>query len=732
MDYLDFFKQKVSVKNVADTLSLWNEYCSVDDPSSQEVNAILSVVCKSSVYPKLSHHIESGLLGLLKKMEPHEVWEIMKKFCAIQAIESKEMLHFIQYLIKSKYPDNNMIEHHMAILNMKVLGPFNIIQRYETLCHLCVNNLVIHESGWGVGKILSLSYNSENVSIDFENQSTPILMSLYAASNILTPVYEGSFWWMRSVSPDKLYTQAVASPEKLLIYMVSNIGPILIKNIKELLINSVIPKQKWASWWSKTKNAINNSSVLEVITESIGDLLIISKVLQDNNNILSSPLNMPEQDPDNSSCPHHVSELLFSSNWDTLDKKTLNDNKQELLALAQNQSDTVPEFIAANILCNRAKWMTEDQVWNNIKPICISTNHIVDLYRETSNLVFAKMLLSILIKNVATIGIPTMTKIFFSIKHKLLAKLILKHSDDIPQLSHDIYDTLVYISNTKIPEYLDVFLWTIQYKHTMQKPLPAIMIQQACKIIYYLNSHKLYDPKGLRKKLYILLSQNHYKIIRDVFAISTKEEITDTLLIASKSCVFTHNELLLLKSIANAAQPSVEYLNQHESNYNLDEQEIWSTQDGYDKAFNRMKYISEHEMHELSKEIKIARSYGDLRENSEYKFSIEKRNRLQQELNNLSKQLNSVRIIDDKNISIDKVGIGVSVELASIQDNTSKVFTILGPWDIDIPNGVISFQSATASKLYGHKIGDAIELNNVKYYIKDIHPYSPKLIKVST
>ena len=131
------------------------------------------------------------------------------------------------------------------------------------------------------------------------------------------------------------------------------------------------------------------------------------------------------------------------------------------------------------------------------------------------------------------------------------------------------------------------------------------------------------------------------------------------------------------------------------------------------------------EIVENAREIEAARALGDLRENSEYKFALEKRSRLQAELKMLSDQLSRSRLITPDDISPDEIGVGSVIEL---QDSKKKKisYTILGPWDADPDSCVLSFQSKLAQELCGHKAGDVVKFKDEDYKILSVRSYLDK------
>jgi len=109
---------------------------------------------------------------------------------------------------------------------------------------------------------------------------------------------------------------------------------------------------------------------------------------------------------------------------------------------------------------------------------------------------------------------------------------------------------------------------------------------------------------------------------------------------------------------------------------------------------------------ENSKEIAIARSYGDLRENHEFKAAKEMQTVLMRQKAELEQMLTRARGTDFYKPDISAVNIGTKVTLESLENGKQEAFCILGAWDSNPEKGIISYQAALAVAIFGKKIGE--------------------------
>jgi transcription elongation GreA/GreB family factor len=110
-----------------------------------------------------------------------------------------------------------------------------------------------------------------------------------------------------------------------------------------------------------------------------------------------------------------------------------------------------------------------------------------------------------------------------------------------------------------------------------------------------------------------------------------------------------------------------------------------------------------------SKEIAIARSYGDLRENHEYKAAKEMQKVLLRQKDELEAALSRARGQDFANAKTEVVGPGTVVQATDLTTNQVETFTILGAWDSDPDRGVISYLTPVAMAMLNAKVGDEVE-----------------------
>ncbi len=129
-------------------------------------------------------------------------------------------------------------------------------------------------------------------------------------------------------------------------------------------------------------------------------------------------------------------------------------------------------------------------------------------------------------------------------------------------------------------------------------------------------------------------------------------------------------------------------------------------------------------------DVKIARSYGDLRENFEYKSAKDLEKYLGHRRNALDKEINNARGTDFKGSDASKVNIGTIVTLVDESGKESAI-TVLGAWDSIPETKTVSYLSEVGKALVGRAPGETVQIRDEvtevleTLTIKSIVPFNP-------
>lgn len=132
------------------------------------------------------------------------------------------------------------------------------------------------------------------------------------------------------------------------------------------------------------------------------------------------------------------------------------------------------------------------------------------------------------------------------------------------------------------------------------------------------------------------------------------------------------------------------------------------TQAGKEKLEQELEYLKTVKRKEVVERIKIARSFGDLSENSEYDSAKEEQAFVEGRITTIENMIRNAKIIEEGEMASDAVTLGRSVTFIELPDGEEETYTIVGSAEADPFEGKISNDSPIAKSLLGKKVGDEV------------------------
>lgn len=134
------------------------------------------------------------------------------------------------------------------------------------------------------------------------------------------------------------------------------------------------------------------------------------------------------------------------------------------------------------------------------------------------------------------------------------------------------------------------------------------------------------------------------------------------------------------------------------------------TPNGLADLKGKIEHLSTIRRREVAARIKEAREFGDIAENSEYDDAKNEQAMLEKQIAELEEKLRSARIIDEKNVDTETVGVGVLVHVKDQKTDKSNKFKIVGSAEADPAEQRLSNESPVGKALIGHKRGDVVSV----------------------
>lgn len=134
------------------------------------------------------------------------------------------------------------------------------------------------------------------------------------------------------------------------------------------------------------------------------------------------------------------------------------------------------------------------------------------------------------------------------------------------------------------------------------------------------------------------------------------------------------------------------------------------TKEGLEKLEQELDNLKLVKRPEVIERIKIARSYGDLSENSEYEAAKDEQAFIEGRISTVETMIRYAEIVDNANIDKNEVALGKSVVFQEVGDDEEEEYEIVGTAEADPFSGKISNESPIAHALIGRKVGDVVKI----------------------
>ncbi|WP_146035920.1 transcription elongation factor GreA [Salipaludibacillus keqinensis] len=139
----------------------------------------------------------------------------------------------------------------------------------------------------------------------------------------------------------------------------------------------------------------------------------------------------------------------------------------------------------------------------------------------------------------------------------------------------------------------------------------------------------------------------------------------------------------------------------------MTEEKHYMTLEGKEKLTKELEYLKTEKRKEVVERIKVARSFGDLSENSEYDSAKEEQAFVEGRIQQIEGMIRNSEIIEEDSDS-SVVSLGKTVTFKELPDGDEEVYTIVGRAEADPIEGKISNDSPMAQSLFGKGIGEQV------------------------
>ncbi|MGI5894427.1 MAG: transcription elongation factor GreA [Candidatus Merdivicinus sp.] len=148
------------------------------------------------------------------------------------------------------------------------------------------------------------------------------------------------------------------------------------------------------------------------------------------------------------------------------------------------------------------------------------------------------------------------------------------------------------------------------------------------------------------------------------------------------------------------------------------------TSEGLKKLEQELEELKTIKRKEVADKIKVAISFGDLSENSEYDEAKNEQAMIESRILQVEAMLKNVKILDAGDLSTEHITVGSKVKVLDMEFEEEETFHIVGSTEANPDEGRISDECPIGKNLLGHGVGDIVAIpvpnGTVTYKILEI------------
>src|SRR5213596_218888 len=559
----------------------------------------------------------------------------------------------------------------------------------------------LHKS-WGFGRVREWNLLLNQIVIDFASKKSHPMQAEYAAEN-LTPLAPEHFLARKATDLASIKNLARENPVALVRNILESLdGKATAQQIGDWLVGDVFTEAEWKRWWESTKKALKASGVFSIPAKKNDPIQIRGEGVSHADELIEA-FNKARQPKQQVAALEQI--IKFCDQFKEPEKQL-----QPIITTIENMAvrnqKMHPEFAFELIIAR-------DDLIGRVPSL--HTTHI-GLTLSTLILEEDKRLISVLAKLPAAkekrilqalptaLG-PRWTERGLDLMQQSHGRMVAQ----IPRIlseagKHDELRTMLERSIREHSATSEMLAWLCSDRENWSDLITPELLGAILSVL----EREQHNAPGRAGKLHRVLVEDR-QLLGDILRKGDVALARDAMRRFPLSPLFdelTKRSLLArivkiypeLESMITGAQSQGETAALIVSWSSLEKRKI------------EYEELIKTKIPENSREIALARSYGDLSENFEFKAAKQMQSVLMRRKSELEQMLHNARGTSFENPDTSRVSIGTIVTLRNVETNEEETYTILGAWDSDPDRHIISYQTAIGQALLGHALDDTVSL----------------------
>ena len=621
---------------------------------------------------------------------------------------------------RKKYAAHSQLEEYIRVSNLaqNYRNVHEALTDFEKHIAFDKGNFVFHRT-WGVGRIASIQ--GDDILIDFAKKRNH-LMSLKMAVNALQTLSKNHIWVLKATwKKEKLHEKVKEEPLWALKTVISSFGNSCdLKRIKAELSPAVLSSGEWTSWSTRARDILKSDPGFGVSPDNIDIFTIRDRPIS-----IEEKLFNEFKAERNFFARANTIRTFVNQKDPELDSENFSEMLDYFAGFIRSSAQT-GEYAVASYLLVKELSAKYPHLGTGLLPdfneIFSVISDVPLLYRNLKDPKFREEFIRH-IRNYISDWNDIFIKLFpYALNPSIIAQLEKEgYKDKLTGMTLDCFEN--------IREFREAVVWLFKNALNADWFIAAeiSLEKQLITLIHILdlthrdieNHRDTQENRKINKLVHtILFKEGHLNSYIDT---TDNDTIMRIYTFINDVKDLDPQDKMNLRSRILDRYPEFKFSGEVEKKVS---RVLMITAAKYEELQRQLSHIMEVEVPANSKEIAYALSLGDLRENAEYKYAKEKQEQLNNQAAKLKEDIERAQLFDPHSINASKVSFGTRVILNNLTQGRTEEYTILGQWESDPDNNIISYLSPFGNTLLNKTIGEhfdfAINQERISYSVEQI------------
>ena len=572
----------------------------------------------------------------------------------------------------------------------------------EQLEQLRPGSFCLHKS-WGFGQVAEWNLLFNQIVIDFKTKPKHSMQLAYAAENLI-PIPPKHFLARKVNEAEAIKALLKSDPAAVVRNILEGFdGKATLAQISEVLIGDLFTEAEWKRWWTSAKKAMKASGYFSVPTKKSEPIALRAEPVSRAEELLAF-FNQTRQPKEQAAALDQIIRFHHEFGDPTTQLQPIIQRIENVAGQNQKLHSplTFELVLARDDLLERIPGLTTTRPDLTLERLISEEEaRLIEILPKLPS-AKERRVLQALPRSLGDAWTRRAWQMIGSNNSRLVAQ--------IPKIfvENGRADELQTMLERAVSEHSarsEIMIWLCRERANW----PKLVTPEVLPAILSAIERDQHDEASRSSRLRDLLLDDR-ELISDVFAgadVSVARDIMRRLLLTPVFDGLTKRSLMArmiklypeLESMATGAQPE-----EKAESLIVSWSSLHKRREEYEEIVNK-------KIPENSREIGVARSYGDLRENFEFKAAKQMQAVLMRRKSELEQMLHRARGTDFSNADTSQISIGTIVTLREVDSGQEESYTVLGAWDGDPERHIISYQTAIGQSLLGKKTGGRVTMN---------------------